>query len=98
MNQERMYQVLRAPLVSEKSSLLADAYNQHVFKVASDATKQEVKEAVEGIFNVKVNKVRILNNKGKSKRFNNRMGKRDDMRKAYVTLMPDNDIDLAGTN
>ena len=97
MNQERMYQVLRAPHISEKGTVLADTCNQHVFKVASDATKAEVKEAVEGIFNVKVDKVRILNNKGKCKRFSGRMGKRSDLRKAYVTLMADNDIDLAGT-
>ena len=63
-----------------------------------DATKTEVKQAVEGMFNVKVAKVRILNNKGKSKRFGGQLGKRSDMRKAYVTLMPDNDIDFAGTN
>ncbi len=98
MNQERMYQVIRAPHISEKSTLLAEQANQHVFKVASDATKSEVKQAVEGIFNVKVDKVRILNDKGKSKRFSGRMGKRSDLRKAYVTLMADNDIDLAGTN
>jgi len=97
MNQERMYQVLRAPHVSEKSTLLAETSNQHVFKVASDATKSEVKQAVEGIFNVKVDKVRILNDKGKCKRFGGRLGKRSDLRKAYVTLMADNDIDLAGT-
>lgn len=97
MNQERMYQVLRAPHVSEKSTMLAEASNQHVFKVAPDATKSEVKQAVEGIFNVKVDKVRILNDKGKSKRFSGRIGKRSDVRKAYVTLMTGNDIDLAGT-
>ena len=98
MNQERMYQVLRAPHVSEKSTLLADQVNQHVFKVASDATKEEVREAVETIFKVKVEKVRILNVKGKTKRFGGRMGSRNDLRKAYVTLVADNDIDLAGAN
>ena len=98
MNQERMYQILVSPHVSEKGSLLADEQNQHVFKVLPDATKTEVKQAVEGMFNVKVAKVRILNNKGKSKRFGGQLGKRSDMRKAYVTLMPDNDIDFAGTN
>lgn len=98
MNQERVYQVLRAPHVSEKGTLLAEEARQHVFKVASDATKSEVKEAVETIFKVKVEKVRILNAKGKTKRFGGRLGKRSDLRKAYVTLMPDNDIDFAGTN
>lgn len=98
MNQERMYQVLVAPHVSEKGTLLADEKNQHVFKVAPTATKAEVKQAVEGIFKVKVDKVRILNSKGKSKRFGGRLGKRSDLRKAYVSLLPGNDIDLAGTN
>jgi large subunit ribosomal protein L23 len=98
MNQERMYQVLLVPHVSEKSTLLADANNQHVFKVATDATRSEVKQAVEELFKVKVDKVRIVNVKGKSKRFGGRMGKRSDMRKAYVTLSPDNDIDFAGTH
>ena len=93
-----MYQVLLVPHVSEKSTLLADANNQHVFKVATDATRSEVKQAVEELFKVKVDKVRILNVKGKSKRFGGRMGKRSDMRKAYVTLRSDNDIDFAGTH
>lgn len=96
MNQERMYQILLSPHVSEKSALLADEQNQHVFRVLPTATKSEVKEAVEGIFKVKVEKVRILNNTGKTKRFGGRIGKRSDVRKAYVSLMPDNDIDFAG--
>ena len=98
MNQERMYQILLVPHVSEKSTLLAEANNQHVFKVAYDATRSEVKQAVEELFKVKVDKVRILNVKGKSKRFGGRLGKRSDMRKAYVTLSSDNDIDFAGTH
>ncbi len=98
MNQERMHQILVSPHVSEKASLLADEQNQHVFKVISTATKSEVKQAVEGMFKVKVDKVRILNIKGKTKRFGGRIGKRSDLRKAYVTLMPDNDIDFAGAN
>ncbi len=98
MNQERMHQILVSPHVSEKAALLADDQNQHVFKVISTATKSEVKQAVEGMFKVKVEKVRILNIKGKTKRFGGRMGKRSDLRKAYVTLMPDNDIDFAGAN
>jgi large subunit ribosomal protein L23 len=96
MNQERMYQILVSPHVSEKGSLLADENNQHVFKVLPTATKTEVKEAVEGVFKVKVEKVRILNSKGKTKRFGGRLGKRSDMRKAYVTLASDNDIDFTG--
>jgi large subunit ribosomal protein L23 len=98
MNQERMYQILLAPHVSEKSTLIADENNQHVFKVAGDATRSEVKQAVEELFKVKVDKVRILNVKGKTKRFGGRLGKRSDMRKAYVTLSSGNDIDFAGTH
>ena len=98
MNQERMHQILVAPHVSEKASVVADESNQHVFKVISTATKTEVKQAVEAMFNVKVDKVRILNVKGKTKRFGGRLGKRSDSRKAYVTLMADNDIDFAGAN
>ena len=62
------------------------------------ATKVEVKEAVEGMFKVKVDKVRILNTKGKTKRFSGRIGKRTDTRKAYVTLVSDNDIDFSSAN
>ena len=98
MNQERMHQILIAPHVSEKASVVAEESNQHVFRVISTATKIEVKQAVEGMFNVKVDKVRILNVKGKAKRFGGRLGKRTDTRKAYVTLMTDNDIDFAGAN
>ena len=98
MNQERMHQILVSPHVSEKGSLLAEEQNQHVFKVLSTETKTEVKEAVEGMFKVKVDKVRILNVKGKAKRFSSRLGKRSDLRKAYVTLKSDNDIDFAGAN
>jgi len=98
MNQERMYQILLSPHVSEKGSLLADEQNQHVFKVLPGATKSEVKEAVENVFKVKVEKVRIMNVKGKTKRFGGRMGKRSDLRKAYVTLVSDNDIDFAAAN
>ena len=98
MNQERMYQILLVPHVSEKSTLLADEKNQHVFKVAADATRAEVKQAVEELFKVKVDNVRILNVKGKVKRFGGRPGKRSDMRKAYVTLSTGSDIDFAGAH
>ena len=98
MNQERMYQIILSPHVSEKGSVLADESNQHIFKVLPTATKAEVKEAVEGMFKVKVEKVRILNVKGKTKRFSGRIGKRSDTRKAYVTLMSDNDIDFSSVS
>ena len=98
MNQERMYQILLLPHVSEKSTQLADEKNQHVFKVATDATRSEVKQAVEELFKVKVAKVRILNVKGKNKRFGGRPGRRSDARKAYVTLSAGSDIDFAGAH
>ena len=98
MNQERLYQVLLLPHVSEKSTLLADQQNQHVFRIAPGATRSEVKQAVEELFKVKVEKVRILNVKGKAKRFGGRAGKRSDLRKAYVTLGAGSDIDFAGTH
>ncbi|MBL4712431.1 MAG: 50S ribosomal protein L23 [Gammaproteobacteria bacterium] len=98
MNQERIHQILVSPHVSEKASLLADECNQHVFRVISTATKAEVKTAVEDMFKVKVEKVRILNITGKTKRFSGRLGKRSDIRKAYVTLSEGNDIDFAGSN
>ena len=85
-------------MFQKKATLLADEQNQHVFKVLPSATKAEVKEAVENVFKVKVEKVRIMNVKGKAKRFGGRMGKRSDLRKAYVTLISDNDIDFAAAN
>lgn len=98
MNQERLYQILLEPHVSEKSTVLADESNQHVFRIAAGATRSEVKQAVEELFKVKVEKVRILNVKGKTKRFGGRLGKRSNIRKAYVTLGAGNDIDFAGTH
>jgi len=98
MNEERLLQVLLAPHVSEKATVAADSANQHVFKVATDASKAEVKAAVEKLFNVKVAKVQVVNVKGKSKRFGQRLGKRSDWRKAYVSLEAGQDIDFAGAN
>jgi len=98
MNEERLLQVLLAPHVSEKATVAADSANQHVFRVATDATKSEVKAAVEKLFNVKVAKVQVVNVKGKSKRFGQRLGKRSDWRKAYVALEAGQDIDFAGAN
>ena len=98
MNQERILQVLLAPHVSEKSTLAADASGQHVFKVLPGATKIEIKQAVEQLFEVKVAQVRVMNVKGKTKRFGQRDGKRSDWRKAYVTLAEGQDIDFAGAN
>ncbi|AVY93470.1 MAG: 50S ribosomal protein L23 [Pseudomonadales bacterium] len=94
MNQERLMQVILAPVVSEKSTLVADKHQQVVFKVTSDATKPEVKAAVELLFNVKVDGVQMLNVKGKVKRFGRNIGRRGDWKKAYVCLAAGQEIDL----
>ena len=93
MNQERIYQVLLGPLVSEKASMVGEK-GQVVFKVASDATKPEIKKAVEQLFNVTVEGVQVLNRKGKLKRTARGFGKRNDLRKAYVKLAAGQDIDF----
>jgi large subunit ribosomal protein L23 len=95
MNQERIFKVLMAPHISEKTAMAGDADNQHVFRVATDARKEEIKEAVEQLFSVKVSKVRTVNVKGKAKRQGARMGKRSDWKKAYVSLEQGHEIDLA---
>lgn len=94
MNKERLLKVLLAPHVSEKSALLADAAEQYVFKVAPDATKPEVKAAVEELFDVKVQSVNMINLKGKTKMFKGRVGKRNGLRKAIVRLAPGQEIDF----
>ncbi len=97
MNQERLLKVLIAPHVSEKSSVVAEQNNQYVFKVARDASKPEIKKAVEMLFNVQVGTVQVINTKGKSKRFGAIQGRRSDWKKAYVTLKADQTIDLMGS-
>lgn len=94
MNQERIFKVLLAPHISEKATMVADQGNQFVFKVAKDATKPEIRKAVEQLWNVKVKSVSTSVVKGKSKRFGRTMGKRSDWKKAYVSLEPGHDIDL----
>lgn len=94
MNQERLMMVLREPHTSEKSTVLADKLKQFTFKVLKDATKAEIKQAVELMFNVKVKDVNVLNVLGKTKRFRQMIGKRNDWKKAYVTLAANNDIDF----
>jgi len=98
MGQERILQVLVAPHISEKATVIADAATTHVFKVNTSATKTEIKQAVEELFEVKVAQVRVMNVKGKTKRFGQRIGKRSDWRKAYVKLAEGQDIDFAGKN
>jgi large subunit ribosomal protein L23 len=96
MNQERIFKVLKAPHVSEKASVAADRNNQFVFKVARDATKTEIKAAVEKLWDAKVKDVNTLVVKGKSKRFGRSEGKRSDWKKAYVSLQEGFDIDFLG--
>lgn len=97
MNQERLIQIIRDPIVSEKSTIVTNKYQQSVFRVASDATKIEVKAAVEMLFDVKVQNVNIVNVKGKKKRFGRIFGRRKDWKKAYVSLMPGQTIDPGAT-
>lgn len=97
MNQERLLQVILAPVVSEKSTMVAEKNQQVVFRVATNATKPEIKAAVELLFNVKVEGVSTLNVKGKSKRFGRFVGKRKDWKKAYVSLVQGQEIDLTAT-
>lgn len=92
----RLMTVLLAPHITEKSTLLADKNKQFVFKVTKNATKPDIKKAVEKMFNVEVNAVHVANMKGKSKRFGSTVGQRQDWRKAYVTLKAGFDIDFTG--
>ena len=91
---ERLMQVLLAPQISEKATYIADKNEQVVFRVASDATKPEVKAAVELLFKVSVESVQIANVKGKQKKFGRFMGSRKNWKKAYVCLKPGQEINF----
>ncbi len=95
MKEIKLASVLSAPIISEKSSNVADKHNQFVFKVQKSATKLQIKNAVELMFGVKVESVRVLNVKGKIKRFGRTLGKRSDWKKAYVKLQSGHNIELA---
>ena len=82
MNQERIYKILLAPVVSEKTSVIAESSNQVVFKVLKNATKPEIKTAIEKLFNVKVQNVQVLNVKGKTKRTRHGLGVKSDWKKS----------------
>lgn len=97
MNQERVFKVLLGPHISEKATVLADGKNQFVFKVANDATKLEVKNAVEALFGVKVADVNTVQVNGKTKRTMRGMGKRKDWKKAYIALQPGQEIDFTSS-
>lgn len=96
MSQERLLKVIMHPHLSEKSTMLADKQRQFVFKVHNSANKTAVKAAVESIFEVKVEQVRIVNVKSKTKRFRQALGRRSGWKKAYVSLQQGFDINFAG--
>ncbi|QEI08782.1 50S ribosomal protein L23 [Pigmentiphaga aceris] len=95
MSNDRLMKVLLAPIVSEKSTFIADKNQQVTFRILQDATKPEIKAAVELLFKVQVEAVRVLNTKGKAKRFGRFNGRRRNERKAYVSLAPGQEIDFA---
>jgi large subunit ribosomal protein L23 len=94
LSREAMYQIIRAPLITEKMTILNET-GQIGFKVAIDATKPQIAAAVEALFNVKVASVNTLIQKGKTKRFRGRPGVRSDLKKAIVTLAPGQTIDIS---
>jgi large subunit ribosomal protein L23 len=94
MSAVNLYEVIRAPRVSEKTARLQEVSNQYVFEVATTATKAGVKAAIEQIFDVRVEAVNVVNVKGKSKSFKSRQGRRGDWRKAYVKLAEGQSIDV----
>lgn len=96
--EERLLQVILAPQVSEKSTRLAENHEQVVLKVATTATKPEIKAAVELLFKVQVESVQVLNVKGKTKRFGRFTGRRSDWKKAFVCLKPGQELNLAVDN
>jgi len=98
MSQERLMMVLLGPHVSEKGTVLAEKHNQIIFRVRRDANKQEIRKAVELMFEVKVEGVQVLNQHGKTKRFGRLTGKRSDWKKAYVRLAEGQSIDFLGTD
>ena len=93
MNKERMYSIILAPVITEKSTMGGE-FSQVTFRVAQDSTKPEIKQAIETLFDVKVKAVNTLNQKGKVKRFRGRLGKRNDVKKAIVTLEEGQMIDV----
>jgi len=98
MNAERLMQVILAPIVTEKSTMIAEKNNQVAFRVVADATKPEIKAAIELLFKVEVESVQVANRKGKEKRFGRFMGRRRNERKAYVSLKAGQEIDFTEVN
>ena len=96
LHQDRLMTVIQGPHLSEKSAIAAENGNQVVFKVRTDASKAEIRQAVELLFDVKVDGVSVVNVKGKTKRFGRTMGRRSDWKKAYVKLAEGSEIDFLG--
>jgi len=96
MNRERLAKILLSPVISEKAARGTEDSGQYAFRVTPDATKREIALAVEMMFDVAVERVQVLNMKGKTKRFGRRYGRRSDWRKAYVRLQPGHEIDFGG--
>jgi len=96
INKERLYQIILKPVISEKTTIAADKHRQIVFQVLPDANKNEIKQAVEALFEVKVQNIQVTNVRGKSKRFGRTPGKRQNWKKAYVKLQEGHDIDFLG--
>ncbi len=96
MSKERLFKVLLSPRLTEKSTRVSEGSNQYVFKVTTDSNKTEIKSAVEQLFKVNVESVRIINVKGKNKAFKLRAGKRKDWKKAYVRVQEGQVIDFLG--
>lgn len=92
----RLATVLVAPIISEKATRVAEKHNQILFKVLKDASKPEIKAAVELMFKVEVDSVRTVRQRGKVKRFGGRLGRRDHVKKAYVCLKPGQELNFAG--
>jgi large subunit ribosomal protein L23 len=98
MNAERLMQIILAPVVTEKATFVAEKNQQVAFRVVADATKPEIKAAVELLFKVEVEDVQVLNRKGKEKRFGRYMGRRRNERKAYVSLKEGHELDFTEVN
>ena len=94
LSREQMYDIIRSPVITEKSTMVSE-HNQVVFKVPLDASKPDIKQAIEGLFDVKVKAVNTLRQKGKTKRFRGIMGRRSDVKKAVVTLVEGHQIDVS---
>jgi large subunit ribosomal protein L23 len=95
MKEERLLQVILAPVISEKATMLADKREQVIFRVATSATKPEIKAAVELLFKVQVKDVKVANVKGKNKRFGRFTGRRSDWKKAFVCLKHGQELNFA---